>query len=399
MEMAHISDVYGLAHERMIASVQREQGNDKYQALSEYGPYHAQYWSILEDRLEAGVPAPMNGGYQSPYSSVTPNIYLSAGTDDGTSYGGMNQQNGYDHPDGSAYTLKRNAEHAACIPPEAANVYPSPVDNFSWNHFPLPVDTSQQNLITLDNLASQILNMLLSNSIDSVVSMVSYPDMADGQAFSNMESMFERATRQYSQDDSNHFIDIHQAQLNSADLLSALCKANLAIFAISIVRGRDVPFANLNGAFLDIFMPTGTCLGKNEASLFLELKTQAFMAMSLGHNYPRQLVDELFPRNLQLTILRRRAEPQLLAPSEQDFFSRYNARRQFLLGCSNDMQALSELPQKYSWNDFLGELRTCIGQSLEYMERTKVSSTNSPIILFETSHALDVLGGIGEHLK
>jgi hypothetical protein len=241
--------------------------------------------------------------------------------------------------------------------------------------------------------------MLLSNSIDSVVSMVSYPDMADGQAFSNMESMFERATRQYSQDDSNHFIDIHQAQLNSADLLSALCKANLAIFAISIVRGRDVPFANLNGAFLDIFMPTGTCLGKNEASLFLELKTQAFMAMSLGHNYPRQLVDELFPRNLQLTILRRRAEPQLLAPSEQDFFSRYNARRQFLLGCSNDMQALSELPQKYSWNDFLGELRTCIGQSLEYMERTKVSSTNSPIILFETSHALDVLGGIGEHLK
>jgi hypothetical protein len=370
--MANVSNVYSLAQEKMIASVRRPE-NGKYEAPSEYGPYHAQYWSIVENSLDDDIPLAANGSYQSPYGSLTPEIYFPGVADHTSDSYSMNQQqNGYDHPDGSAYTLGRNTPYT--LPPEAANVYPSPVDNFNWNYFPSSMDTTQQNQSTLDNLASQILNMLLSSSVEGFVASLSNPDsMPNSQAFANLESMFERITRQFPHDGSSQFIDISQMQLTSTASLSTIRKANLAIFALNVFRSRDVPFMDLNNAFLDIFMPAGTCLLKNETSLFLELKTQAFMAIVMSHNYPRALLDQLFPRDLQLTILRRRPEPPYPAPSEQDFISRLNERRQYLLACSDDAEALSELPQKYPWNDFLSELRTCIRRNLEYLDRAKVS--------------------------
>ncbi|KIW06540.1 hypothetical protein, variant [Verruconis gallopava] len=394
--MAHITDMYSLAHERMIASVTRSPSasSSKFSAASDYGPYHAQYWSLVENDLTAGTPLQSNGSYHSPYSSLAPDVLFSPSTPGATvaTYNESADQNGYDHPDGSAYTLGRSAQFATCMPPETANVYPSPVDNFSWNYF--PVDASPQNLSNLESLSSQILGMLLTHSVDDFAAMVARPDLSTGRAFGNLEAMFDQIKQQLPLDASNRFIDVSQLQLSSSSGLGAIRKANLAVFATSIFRGRDVPFADLNDRFLDIFMPSGTCLLKNEGSLFLELKTQAFLAMTTSHSYPRELVDQLFPRDLQLTLLRRRADPQYLAATEQDFIGRYNARRQLLITCCDDVETLSQLPSKYSWSDFLDELRTCVGRNLDYLERTKGSTSAEDAI---TKAALAAHAAISGH--
>jgi hypothetical protein len=376
--MANISDVYSLAHEKMLVSMPPS-SDGKYQtpAPSEYGPYHAQYWSLLENNLDAGVPQAANGGYQSPYGSIGPEVYFPAVADQSTNtYAEANQHhNGYDHPDGSAYTLGRNTPYTASLSAEAVNVYPSPVDTFNWNYFSSSVDANQQHLSTLDNLATQMLHMLLSCSTEDVAATLLTSNSANGQAFANLESMFEQAAGQFPHEHSNTFIDVEQMQTISTSALSAIRRANLATFTTSVFRGRDIPFMELNAAFLDIFMPTGTDLLKTEASLFLEFKTQAYMAIAMSHNYSRETLDRLFPRDLQLTILRRRAEPPHLAPSEQDFISRLNTRRQYLLACSDSIEALSQLHQKYSWNDFLGDLRICVSRALENLDRNKASAS------------------------
>ena len=379
--MADITDIYTLAHERMLNSTQRSPGaapSDKYAQNSEYGPYHAQYWSLVGGNLESQVPVPSNGGYQSPYGTTAPEVYFPSVTVQSPtdSYGELNQSNGYDHPDGSVYTLGRNPQFA-CVPqPVSPSVYPSPVDNFGWNYFS-SVESSTQTVASLDNLATQILNTLLTGSLDEVVATVSQSGTAHGQAFSNLESMFHASARSLPRDSSNLFIDTEQAQFIANGAGTAARKANLALFAMSIFKGRDIPFTDLDAAFLDMFMPTGTCLLLNEGSLFLELKTQAFMAMSMGQSYPRENLEQLFPRDLQLTILRRRPDSHHLAATEQDFISRYTSRRQHLTSCCDDVDALNQLPARYSWNDLLGELRTCVNRNLEYLERVRPVSAST----------------------
>ena len=379
--MANITDIYTLAHERMLNSVQRSPGaapSQKYEQDSEYGPYHAQYWSLVGGNLDSQVPVPSNGGYQSPYGSTAPEVYFPtvAVHSPTESYGDLNQANGFDHPDGSVYTLGRNNQYA-CVPqPVSPSVYPSPVDNFGWNYFS-SMESGAQTISSLDNLATQILNTLLTGSLEDIVATVSQSGTAHGQAFSNLESMFHAATRSLPRDGSNHFIDTEQTQFIANGAGTAARKANLAIFAMNIFKGRDIPFTDLNAAFLDIFMPTGTCLLLNEGSLFLELKTQAFMAMSMGQSYPRENLEQLFPRDLQLTILRRRTESHHLAATEQDFISRYTSRRQHLSSCCDDIDALNQLPARYSWNDLLGELRTCVNRNLEYLERARPNTSTS----------------------
>jgi hypothetical protein len=383
--MANIGDIYSLAHARMLNSVRGEQGavhaadsnnsttpTTKYVDGSEYGPYHAQYWSMMGGNLDTGVPVPSNGGYQSPYATTAPEVFFPAVTvhSPTETYAEMGQNNGYDHPDGSVYSLGRNTQF---IPqPVSPNVYPSPVDNFSWNYFP-SMDSHTQNLTTLDNLGSQMLNTMLTNSSEDFVAMLSHNDTV----FANVESTFYSVSKQLPHDASNRFLDMEQLRSTAPTQLSSVHKANLAIFATSVFRGRDVPFMDLNAAFLDIFMPAGTRLLQNEGALFLELKTQAFMALAMNHAYPREHLERLFPRDLQLTLLRRGTGSHHLAATEQDFISRYNSRRQHLSLCCDDIEALNQLPSRYSWTDLLNELRTCVSRSLDYIDRTKAATTPS----------------------
>jgi hypothetical protein len=371
--MASISDIYSLAHERILNSAHRSPSDEKYSQHEEYGPYHSQYWSMAGDNLDQGMPISSNGGYQSAYGTAGLDAYLPGVTVSGLGeqYGEMSQSNGYDHPNGSIYTFGRNAQDPYSSQPSSATMYPSPVEK--WN-YPLPVDLNTQLLSSLDSLSTQILNVVLSGTISDAMTAVSQIGTPGGQAFSNLESMFESIASQFPHDDASHFLRVDKTLINTHVLAATSRKANLAKFALSLFKARDVPFMSLDANFLDIFMPAGMPLLLNEGSLFLELKTQAFMAMSMGQSGPKAYLDQLFPRDLQLIIMRRRAESHHLAATEQDFISRYNARRQHLASCCDDLVALSQLPARYSWSSLLTELRACVNRNLEHLESLRTST-------------------------
>jgi hypothetical protein len=376
MDSADMGNMYAFGqhgqHDKMPVQVQRPQSPVKYETDMGYGPYHAQYWSFVQGDLNAGTPLSANGGYQSPYASLASEPYYPTVQDSPLSMSGELHPNGFTNGNEGMFSSSRQAQYHS-MPPDASNVYPSPIDNFSWQYPAVEPISQVQTLPVLENLASQILSTLCSSTVHDFSATVTEPESGKGQAFAALESLFEQTRKPFSRD--QLFIESNAIHLNSELATRTFRKTNLATFVLCIFRQRDIPFLDLNEAFLDIFMPTGTRLFKTEGALFLELKTQAYIAVMLSTDLAKEdVLDQLFPRDLQLVILRRRTEPAHLAPSEQDFISRITTRRQYLLAGSDDMEALAQLPQKYNWTDFLDEVRVCVGRALECLDSQKVSA-------------------------
>ncbi|KAF2428835.1 hypothetical protein EJ08DRAFT_662223 [Tothia fuscella] len=380
MEPVDMVGIYSYAHKEMTAQVQRPQSPVKYEADLGYGPYHAQYWSFLQGDLNAGTPQHANGGYQSPYSSLASDPYYPAPP--GASVGLPEDVVQDSFHGNEAITPFSRPQQYSTLATDASNVYPSPIDNFGWQYPTVEPVPHAHNLGILKNLATQILSTLWSSTVHDFSTIASSLDGEKGQSFANLEHSFEQSKKSFIRD--QLFIDPASIQPTSPAVIRTIRKTNIATFVLCAFRGRDVPFLDLNESFLDIFMPTGTRLFKTEGALFLELKTQAYIAVMLSTDLAREdVLDQFFPRDLQLVILRRRPEPTHLAPSEQDFISRINTRRQYLQAGSDDMEALSQLPRKYNWTDFLEEVRVCVGRALECLDGSKRSAApNSGFELF-----------------
>lgn len=150
-------------------------------------------------------------------------------------------------------------------------------------------------------------------------------------------------------------------------------KANRATFISSILEGHDISFYDLDSRFLDTFIPTGQRLLKWQGTVFLELKTQAYIAALMNNDGPPEvLLNELFPNDLEQRILARHPDAANVAPSEQDFLDRARARKQYLFN-EPPYEALHNLRHKYGWQDFLREFASCINKNVE-------SIINNPVI-------------------
>lgn len=372
---AHVDmgGIYGYPPEKMTVQIPSAPSPVKYeQSDLGYGPYHAQYWSFVGSDLNAGTPLASNGGYQSPYGSIAPDPYYPPTQDSQLGLSGDLHQNNYSNTSDPMFSShSRQSSYQNCVTSsDPSNVYPSPIDSFNWGYPAVDPLIQHQSLPVLENLSSQILSALFSSTVHDFVATVTEPETGKGQAYAALEALFEQTKKHFARD--TLFIDPSGLQLNGTSL-QTIRKANLATFVITIFRGRDVPFLDLNEAFFDVFMPAGSRLYKLEGALFLELKTQAYISVMLNTDLAKEdVLDQLFPRDLQLVILRRRPEPTHLAPSEQDFIGRINTRRQYLMAGSDDMDSLSQLPQKYNWGDFLEEVRMCVSRALELLD-TKAS--------------------------
>ena len=140
-------------------------------------------------------------------------------------------------------------------------------------------------------------------------------------------------------------------------------------------------FYHLNENFLHTFVADGNRLLKSQAQLYLDLKTQCFIsAVTIGLTEedplpPEDLLEELFPVNLEEFLLSRRPGAKQLAPSELDFLQRARNRRRSLLEESDCPDAINALPQKYSWDDFLREVGSYVSKNFETIVGTSVRST------------------------
>lgn len=152
-----------------------------------------------------------------------------------------------------------------------------------------------------------------------------------------------------------------------------LRKANLATFVSSLFGSQEIGFSELNVRFLDIFVPDNGRLLKAQGSIFLELKTQAFIASIKSQERGKEdVLYNLFPDDLESRILARRPGARGLAPSEQDFVKRALSRRDILLTeIKND--TLGALSDRYRWEDFLREVSSYISKNFEAISTVSVS--------------------------
>lgn len=162
--------------------------------------------------------------------------------------------------------------------------------------------------------------------------------------------------------------------MNEPSQIDVLRKANLASFVSSIFGTQEIGFSEMNEHFLEIFVPENGRLLKAQGSIFLELKTQAFIAsMHTEERSKTDLLFQLFPDDLETQLLGRRPGARGLAPSETDFVKRAQSRRDFLLSEINNEGQLAALPEKYQWEDFLRELSGYVSKNFDNINAQHVS--------------------------
>ncbi|PLN78210.1 telomere repeat binding factor-domain-containing protein [Aspergillus taichungensis] len=179
-----------------------------------------------------------------------------------------------------------------------------------------------------------------------------------------MRSLFDHTKKVYSTKRS--FLSAAELEFTEPSQIDIIRKANLASFVSSIFGTQEIGFSELNDNFLDVFVPEGGRLLKVQGALFLELKTQAFIAsMNNSERTRTELLYELFPDDLEQRLLDRRPGTRQLAPSETDFVNRAGSRRDILLSDINNEEQLKALPDKYHWEDFLRDLSSYITKNFD----------------------------------
>jgi hypothetical protein len=200
---------------------------------------------------------------------------------------------------------------------------------------------------------------------------VSEPDSENGQAYATMRSLFDHTKKVYSSKKS--FLSPTDLELTEPAQVDIIRKANLASFVSSIFGTQEIGFSELNDNFLDVFVPEGGRLLKQQGALFLELKTQAFIAsMNNTERTRTELLYLLFPDNIEQQLLDRRPGTRQLAPSETDFVNRAGSRRDILLNDINSEEAMKALPDKYHWEDFLRDLSSYITKNFDTINNQQV---------------------------
>lgn len=214
--------------------------------------------------------------------------------------------------------------------------------------------------------------------------MISEPDSENGQAYATMRSLFDHTKRVYTV--KHPFLQPSDLEISDYSQIDVIRKANLASFVSSIFGSQEIGFADLNSHFLDVFVPEGGRLLKVQGALYLELKTQAFIAAMNNKARTRtQLLYELFPDDMEQRLLAKRPGTRLLAPSETDFMNRLTSRRDILLNDINNEDALNSLPDKYHWEDFLRDLSSYISKNFDAINTQQVCSLSTLPFLSLTS--------------
>ncbi|EFE39268.1 hypothetical protein TRV_06090 [Trichophyton verrucosum HKI 0517] len=236
-----------------------------------------------------------------------------------------------------------------------------------------------QSLPILDNLSTQILSFIARTSFQDLTALVSEPQSENAQSYSTLRSLFDHTKKVYTTN--KPFLSASELGLTEASQVEVIRKANLASFVFSLFGTQEIGFAELHDNFLDIFVPEGGRLLKSQAALFLELKTQTFIASMNNPARPNvEILYELFPDNLGLSLLARRPGTRHPAPSETDFVKRASSRRDILLGEINNPDSIHTLPEKYLWQDFLRDISVYVSKNIDSLttQTKRLNKTRSP---------------------
>lgn len=280
-----------------------------------------------------------------------------------------------------------------------------PLPIVASDHLPARIQLLIGTLPVLDNLASQLLRYFAVGPYQKIIDLASNPDTALGAVFRDLASLFEVAKRLYSEEDP--FITVeHLApgvwkegdqtlsifRNREQTIESTLRKVNLATFLSATLGLLEAGFFHLNEAFLSVFCPhhnldpansmsnmspsnmnlqsyVGSIIGekvgkifKPQASLYLDLKTQAFISGLLAGERSREaILEDVFPNNMEEILLKKRGV-KTLSPTELDFVNRCKSRKDMLLKSATD-----NFSEQYEWYAFLKDLFGLVSKDMSVL--------------------------------
>ncbi|RPA85199.1 hypothetical protein BJ508DRAFT_205561, partial [Ascobolus immersus RN42] len=213
----------------------------------------------------------------------------------------------------------------------------------------------------LDNLSTQILQTLGKGPYQETLNIVTQPDSDQGQAYGALKALFDQTKKLYT---AEAFLAAEELKLDTAEQRAIVRKVNMATFVSSVFGSQEVGFFHLNECFLDTFVPDGGRLLKSQGALYLDLKTQAYISAMSTNERPREdILADLFPDDMEDQLKARRPGTKSLTPSELDFCSRAQKRKQHLL----DLPPETPLSEKYVWQDFLKDVSYYVCKNYEQL--------------------------------
>ena len=198
------------------------------------------------------------------------------------------------------------------------------------------------------------------------------PESEQGKAYSAVKGLFNHSKKLYSA--TEPFLNAFWLGLTEPAHLETIRRANMATFIISVLGSQDVTFFHLNEFFLDAFVPYSHHIVKAQAELLLELKTHAYVcAIQNGERTREEILEDLFPSDLEHRLLSRRPDARQLVASERDLVSRAANRKKELMDEPNTPDAIRSLLEKYAWINFLRDVLSYISKNFDAITGKAVS--------------------------
>lgn len=290
-------------------------------------------------------------------------------------------------------------------------------------NLPIRTKLTVSSLCLLDNISTQLLRFLIFNSNSPQVIALytehgTYLSTGETEIFQTLLKLFKQVRLIYNT--RSPLLHVHDVapglwfpnspppsllRGHESYIITSIRKANLLTFILTALGCFSYGFELLQSSFLDIFCPntlfTGTSTSdqngkflKSQAILYLDLKTQAFIAglkdfkdatNEIPADKKMELLQSIFPDNLADQLILRRTGSNSMAtndsmtPSERDFIERCDRRRDNL----SNFTDFNSLVQSYDWNHFIKELLDYCNRNMGLIIWGRRGRGKSPLFAFD----------------
>lgn len=233
-----------------------------------------------------------------------------------------------------------------------------------------------RSILLLDSLALQVLETLSCSHYQETLSTVMQPESERGMIYRILLDAFEDIKRVYMKwetnssrispqvkpDESRPFLSYNIPGVEpTRDNLTTIQRVNVATFVAALFGSIEIGFWELDEWFIRVFVPESGRLLKQQANIYLDLKTQAYISAvesSDDKEVHKKALDHLFPTDLESKLLFLFGDRIHLAPQEKDFVAKCLRRRDNI-----QSEEPADLSKKYHWVPFLREVSDYISKN------------------------------------
>ena len=195
-----------------------------------------------------------------------------------------------------------------------------------------------------------VLHKIAKASASDIIAMITRPASTIYQEFDNTIVEFVKLRWLYSR--RQILLDASELGFLLSDHGIAIRRANLASYLSAFLGRQDLGLHDLDEHFLSILV-SGADMTKDTQNVFLDLKSQAFIAGLEASEAAEDLLEELFGNRFhkQLDTLSNGESVHLSEATK--FITRCERRRMYLRKFASTDEGLAHVKNKFEWEPFL----------------------------------------------